>query len=126
MDPVLDPVDPSIVVYSETTMSVMSNVHLPQNYSYTMDDEVFKKNVQDNEVARALGRGCASSDEYTSKPFRPMIIVGPSGVGKSTLIKALTDKYPDSFGFSVSHTTRAPREGEKHGVNYFYIPKEEF
>ena len=53
--------------------------------------------------------------------YRPMIIVGPSGVGKSTLIKKLTDKYPNKFGFSVSYTTRAMREGEKHGVNYFYV-----
>ena len=55
-----------------------------------------------------------------------MIIVGPSGVGKSTLINILTSKYPDKFGFSVSYTTRAPRPGEKHGLNYFYISKEEF
>ncbi len=52
--------------------------------------------------------------------------MGPSGVGKSTLIKSLTDKYPDKFGFSVSYTTRAPREGEVHGKNYFFISKEEF
>lgn len=48
--------------------------------------------------------------------FSPMIVVGPSGVGKSTLITTLTDKYPDAFGFSVSYTTRAPRAGEEHGV----------
>jgi guanylate kinase len=52
--------------------------------------------------------------------------VGPSGVGKSTLIKSLTDKYPDKFGFSVSYTTRASREGEVHGKNYYFISKEEF
>ena len=63
---------------------------------------------------------------YSSKEFRPIIIVGPSGVGKSTLIKKLTDKYPNSFGFSVSYTTRAPRDGEKHGVNYYYVSKDEF
>ena len=47
-------------------------------------------------------------------------------MGKSTLIKVLTDKYPNSFGFSVSFTTRAPREGEEHGKNYFFVKKEEF
>ena len=55
-----------------------------------------------------------------------MIIVGPSGVGKSTLINQLTEKYPGKFGFSVSYTTRAMREGEKHGVNYFYVSQDEF
>ena len=58
--------------------------------------------------------------------FKPIIIVGPSGVGKSTLIKVLTDKYPNSFGFSISYTTRQPRAGEQHGVNYYYVSKQEF
>ena len=47
-------------------------------------------------------------------------------MGKSTLISVLTEKYPSSFGFSVSYTTRAPRAGEKHGKNYFFVTKEEF
>ena len=61
-----------------------------------------------------------------SASYKPIIIVGPSGVGKSTLIKALTDKYPSSFGFSVSFTTRQPRAGEEHGKNYFFVEKPEF
>lgn len=55
-----------------------------------------------------------------------MIVVGPSGVGKGTLIEHLTKKHPDSFGFSVSYTTRAPRQGEVHGENYFFVTKDEF
>ena len=35
-------------------------------------------------------------------------------------------QYPDVFEFSVSYTTRKPRQGEQHGVNYFYVTKEEF
>ena len=62
--------------------------------------------------------------EYNS--CRPIIVLGPSGVGKSTMINALTEKYPDKFGFSVSHTTRQPRAGEEHGVNYFFVTKDEF
>ena len=38
----------------------------------------------------------------------------------------MTSNYPDLFGFSVSYTTRAPRAGEVHGKNYFFINKEEF
>ena len=52
--------------------------------------------------------------------------MGPSGVGKSTLINELTSKWPNSFGFSVSYTTRQPREGEEHGKNYFFVTQEEF
>ena len=55
-----------------------------------------------------------------------MIIVGPSGVGKSTLINHLMAKYPNSFGFSVSFTTRAPRPGEVHGKHYYYVTVEKF
>jgi guanylate kinase len=58
--------------------------------------------------------------------YKPIIIVGPSGVGKSTLISHLTQKHPNKFGFSVSYTTRAPREGEVHGKNYFFIDKSQF
>lgn len=57
---------------------------------------------------------------------QPIVISGPSGSGKSTLLKRLLEKYPDRFGFSVSHTTRAPREGEKDGREYNFTDKEAF
>jgi len=53
------------------------------------------------------------------------VICGPSGAGKSTLIKRLMADFPGRFGFSVSHTTRGPRAGEKNGVDYHFVPKEE-
>lgn len=53
------------------------------------------------------------------------IVSGPSGVGKGTIVKSVIDKRDDMF-LSVSCTTRAPRDGEKDGVNYHYISKEEF
>lgn len=56
----------------------------------------------------------------------PLVLVGPSGVGKSTLITALMEKYPGQFEFSISSTTRLPRTGESHGVHYYYITREEF
>ncbi|KAI9780854.1 MAG: hypothetical protein M1839_006481 [Geoglossum umbratile] len=45
---------------------------------------------------------------------------GPSGAGKSTILKRLFADYPDRFGFSVSHTTRAPRPGETPGQAYHF------
>lgn len=48
------------------------------------------------------------------------MLCGPSGSGKSSLLKRLMEEYPDTFGFSVSHTTRKPREGEQHGVHYYF------
>ncbi|KAK3280983.1 adenylate kinase [Cymbomonas tetramitiformis] len=52
-----------------------------------------------------------------------LVLCGPSGVGKSTLIKQLMAKYPEKFGFSVSHTTRKPREGEADGVAYHFTTR---
>ena len=56
----------------------------------------------------------------------PLLIIGPSGCGKETFHKRMRRIYPHYFEFSVSYTTRPKREGEVHGVNYFYITKEEF
>ena len=51
--------------------------------------------------------------------YPPVVFSGPSGVGKGTLIELLTKRFPDNqFGFSVSHTTRSPRDGEVDGVHY--------
>ena len=54
-----------------------------------------------------------------------LVISGPSGVGKSTVLKALFEGRDDLY-FSVSATTRAPRPGEEHGVNYYFIEPEMF
>ena len=53
------------------------------------------------------------------------VISGSSGVGKGTVIKEFLKKHPD-FKLSVSCTTRAPREGEIYGENYFFLTREEF
>ncbi|KAG6828728.1 guanylate kinase [Tricholoma furcatifolium] len=58
--------------------------------------------------------------------LRPLILFGPSGVGKSTLLKRLFAEYPDKFGFSVSHTTRSPRPGEEDGKQYHFVTPQRF
>ncbi|KAI0819658.1 guanylate kinase [Trametes gibbosa] len=58
--------------------------------------------------------------------LRPLVISGPSGVGKSTLLKRLFADHPDRFGFSVSHTTRAPRAGEADGRDYNFVSQDAF
>ncbi len=54
-----------------------------------------------------------------------IILSGPSGVGKSTLIKAIRKELPD-LRFSVSCTTRSPRVGEVNDVDYHFLSREEF
>ena len=73
-----------------------------------------------------------------------IIVAGPSGSGKSTLIKQLMEvrvvllcdfetdvmmacqEFPNDYAFSVSHTTRKPRSGEREGVHYHYTTREAF
>ncbi len=54
-----------------------------------------------------------------------MVISGFSGAGKGTLVRALMQEY-DQYALSVSMTTRAPREGERDGVEYFFTDREHF
>ncbi|KAF8403811.1 hypothetical protein HHK36_011917 [Tetracentron sinense] len=54
---------------------------------------------------------------------KPLVISGPSGVGKGTLISKLMKEFPSTFGFSVSHTTRALRDKEKDGVHYHFTER---
>jgi guanylate kinase len=56
---------------------------------------------------------------------RFFVVTGPSGVGKGTLIRTLRERMPE-LELSVSATTRAPRPGERHGVDYHFLSDEEF
>ncbi len=56
---------------------------------------------------------------------RVIVITGPSGVGKGTLIRLLRDELPQ-LGLSVSATTRRPRPGEVDGVDYHFLSDERF
>ncbi len=54
-----------------------------------------------------------------------VVVSGFSGAGKGTLMKRLLQTY-DNYALSISMTTRAPREGEENGREYFFVSKEEF
>jgi len=54
-----------------------------------------------------------------------LVLSGPSGAGKSTIINLASNEIGDYY-FSVSTTTREPRDGEVDGVNYYFVTKEEF
>ncbi len=56
---------------------------------------------------------------------RIAVISGFSGAGKGTIVKALMEKY-DHYALSVSMTTRAPRDGEVHGREYYFVTHEDF
>ncbi|MFI5315955.1 MAG: guanylate kinase [Myxococcota bacterium] len=61
----------------------------------------------------------------TARRGIPFVVSGPSGVGKSTIVRRVLEADPQ-IRFSISHTTRAPRAGEKSGVDYFFVDEREF
>lgn len=77
-----------------------------------------------NEQKKRLGTEVVAwSKGVTGDGPKPIVISGPSGVGKGTLICKLMKEFPSTFGFSVSHTTRAPREKEVNGVHYHFTER---
>ena len=60
-----------------------------------------------------------------TKPAQLTVLAGPTAVGKGTVSTHIREHYPDVL-LSVSATTRAPRPGEVHGVNYYFVSDEEF
>uniref|UniRef100_A0A0B6YDB5 guanylate kinase n=1 Tax=Arion vulgaris TaxID=1028688 RepID=A0A0B6YDB5_9EUPU len=61
-----------------------------------------------------------------SNHIRPIVISGPSGGGKSTLLTKLFAEFKGCFAFSISHTTRKPRPGETNNIEYHFVTREEF
>ena len=62
-----------------------------------------------------------------NKPLnKVLVVVGPSGVGKDTVMLKLLEKFPTKFKKGTTHTTRPMRPGEKEGENYYYVSKEQF
>ena len=64
--------------------------------------------------------------EYMKVKGSIFVISGPSGSGKTSLAREVCDELKDKAHFSISTTTRPKREGEKDGVDYFFVTKEEF
>ncbi|MEH1885497.1 MULTISPECIES: guanylate kinase [unclassified Nostoc] len=56
---------------------------------------------------------------------RLIVLTGPSGVGKGTLMRSLLQRHPELY-FSVSATTRSPRPGEIDGKNYYFVSRSKF
>ena len=67
----------------------------------------------------------SNSKEINSEQGHLFIISAPSGGGKTTLSKAVVNRFNDIF-YSVSYTTRSPRNGEQYGVDYYFIQKKDF
>ncbi len=55
-----------------------------------------------------------------------IVISGPSGVGKDTLMETIEKKYPEKIHIVITATTRKPRSNEENGVNHFFVDKDKF
>ncbi|EKX52984.1 hypothetical protein GUITHDRAFT_101434 [Guillardia theta CCMP2712] len=66
----------------------------------------------------------SNQNEHSKHSPKSLIIAGPSGVGKGTLIEKLKSEFANVFGFSVSHTTRGMRPGEENGVHYHFSERQ--
>jgi len=81
--------------------------------------------VLNSTVCQVINRRFFSQTQSLGRMVaRPLVLCGPSGVGKSTIVERIKKAFPNAFALSVSHTTRNPREGEKDGVNYFFTDRE--
>jgi guanylate kinase len=65
-------------------------------------------------------------EDWSNLPGKLIVVSGPSGSGKSTLARRALLRPEMRAKLSVSATTRAPRHGEKQGVDYFFLTREQF
>ncbi|KAG8093183.1 hypothetical protein GUJ93_ZPchr0012g22190 [Zizania palustris] len=109
----------AILVNSEKILIIEKGVALNDFIWFLEVDTPFVKQqckIKGTEVV-------AWSKGVISEGHMPIVISGPSGVGKGTLIAKLMKEFPSKFGFSVSHTTRSPREKEIDGIHYHFTER---
>ena len=101
-----------------------------------MENEVYMKMYRKlvNELISQMIESLAVTDEVNDDSTesskdnsnKPLMILGPSAVGKDTMINRLKAKFPKVIYKLPSYTTRPKRKGEIEGVDYYYVTKEEF
>jgi guanylate kinase len=67
-----------------------------------------------------------TTDSMALDPTGMLILSGPAGAGKTTIVKRLLESAPVDLALSVSATTRAPRPNEIDGRDYYFLPRDEF
>jgi guanylate kinase len=98
-----------------TALNVLSSP-TPRQRSINIDKGMFSTNLS---IKTVTTKPTTNTNMNTIKP---LIVCGPSGVGKGTIIAKYMEELngSDKFGFTVSHTTRSPRPGEVDGIHYHF------
>jgi len=96
------------------------------NTNTSRTDNVSKLNTENNGNDQILSVDTKEQISREPSSYKPLVVVGPSGVGKGTLLEYLTKKFNNTFVRAVSHTTRGKRQNEVDGVHYHFVTKDEF
>ncbi|KFY40787.1 hypothetical protein V495_05256 [Pseudogymnoascus sp. VKM F-4514 (FW-929)] len=115
-------------IASKTKLAAFDKIDDSEKIDYIFED---KQPVVDVEVDKDTSSptdnmNLDGATDISPVDRRPVVISGPGGVGKGTLISMLIDKHPKLFGRKASHTTRAPRVGEVDGTHYNFITPETY
>lgn len=88
-------------------------------------DIIFKDEASEMPVENGI-ETVTTEEVELPEDKRPIVISGPGGVGKGTVVQMLVDRNPKIFAKKASHTTRDPREGEVNGIHYHFIDTEQY
>ena len=78
------------------------------------------------DVVKYLSQVVTAQCRQPETRLRPLVLCGPSGVGKSYVIRRLVTAFPSQLRATVSTTTRPPRGKEKNGIEYHFVSEETF
>eukprot|EP00538_Stauroneis_constricta_P002573 CAMPEP_0119569486 /NCGR_PEP_ID=MMETSP1352-20130426/41759_1 /TAXON_ID=265584 /ORGANISM="Stauroneis constricta, Strain CCMP1120" /LENGTH=280 /DNA_ID=CAMNT_0007619041 /DNA_START=110 /DNA_END=952 /DNA_ORIENTATION=+ len=107
-----------------TTLGVVTDPTSSSSSSSSVSSNSFRFVSSTSDDSAAQG---SDSTSPSSSLLDPLVVCGPSGVGKGTIINKYINELggKEKFGFGVSHTTRQPREGEVDGVHYHFTTIDE-
>eukprot|EP00960_Hanusia_phi_P002289 65466-Hanusia_phi.AAC.2 len=106
----------------------LRQVHRSSSLSYKREElRVYRKRTAHVLQCASLSEPAQDKTDSASSPenIQTVVICGPSGVGKGTIINKLKEELAGRIGFCVSHTTRQPRAGEMDGREYWFTDQAE-
>ena len=107
-----------------TALNVLSSpTPTPRQRSINIDKGMFSTSTNSNiKPTTSTRTRTRTRTDMNANTIQPLIVCGPSGVGKGTIIAKYMEELngSDKFGFTVSHTTRSPRPGEVDGIHYHF------